>query len=251
MFQHILNYSDLHNQISILSINKYTNANLYVKNLSSKKIDQKTMMQHKFSKIEVLDLYDNPHVHDLNHLSETLADPNCGGYINGLSQKGIKNLTKLKNINIYDNNKIKCLKHTADTLEGLNCGGGLSQISQKNILDLHNLKYLNIYNNSKIVDLNHLKELSGLNCGSFYPGRMEIKQNGLRKLDNLKIIYAENNKNILQNNVNNIIVDNHDYVHSDIFDIHILDQHIMNDPKHHARFDTLKKQIIKLYNNMD
>lgn len=253
ILQQITDYLNLRDQLAVLSMNKHTCANLYIKKLTSNKITQSVILQHKYSKMEILDVYNNPNIYDINHLSQTLVELNCGGYTNSLSDEGVNELTNLKFLNIYDNNKVKHLKNFT-LLEGLNCGGGLSQISQKNISDLGNLKYLNIYGNDKIVNLNLLKKLEKLNCGSFYPKRMNINQEGIRELNNLKIIYAENNDDILQHNINNIFVNNKCYDNSDLFNINIMDNYITNWPSYRKRFDELKKEIIKMndkFNNLN
>lgn len=247
MFQKILNYSNLHSQISILLINRYTYNNLYIKKLISRKIEQKYIMQHKFKKLEILCVYDNSYINDVNHLSDTLIELNCGGYINGITQSGISKLKKIKYLNIYDNSKIKCIENMNTTLEGLNCGG-MSSISQKDIMRLVNLKFLNMYENDKINNVDHLAEnLIGLNCGSFYPGRMKLCQSTVNKLNKLEFLFAENNENILHHNINNIKVNNRDCVHSTIMCIDTLDIYIRNDISHRKRFDKLKKQVIELY----
>ena len=246
--QNILDFSKTRDQISIICMNKFTYNNVFIKSLSSPEISQHIIQQKKFSKLIILDIYDNKNINDVNHLGDTLIELNCGGYTNGVTQLGISKLKNLKYLNIYDNNKIKCIRNFADTLEGLNCGGGLSSISQNNLDNLTKLKYLNIYCNDKINDLNHLKDtLIGVNCGSFYAGRMKIKQDGIKDLEKLEILFSENNHNINKKNINNIITNNMCYCESDSLGIKTLDIYISNDKIFRERFDELKNQIYKIH----
>lgn len=248
IIQNILNYSTLQNQISILCMNKYTSNNIHIKKLSSNKINQSTILQKKFSKLIILDLYDNKYVNDVNHLCDTLIGLNCGGYINGVAQCGLIKLNKLRYLNIYDNSKVNCLKNFVDTLEGLNCGGGLSAITQNDLINFTRLKFLNIYCNDKIIDVNHMNShLIGLNCGSFYAGRMKIEQKGMQKLRRLELLFSENNHNIHVKNINDIITDNRCYRHGDFFGIDILDTYISNSIIFRERFDKIKTQVYEKF----
>lgn len=66
-------------------------------------------------------MYDNKHIHNLNHLKDTLIELNCSGEQCGLNQNSIPELTNLEYLDYSYNKNIDNVNHMNNSLEELRC----------------------------------------------------------------------------------------------------------------------------------
>ena len=154
--QIIINYSKLDNQINCSQINKYFNNNLYVFYLAIKKsMNQQVIQQKIFSKLKMLNCYDNKEIYDVNHLKNTLKILICFGTC-GIDQSGISDLRYIEKLCCDCNNKINNVNHLKNTLKILYCSENCG-IDQNGISELQYVEELRCSKNNKIYDASHLK----------------------------------------------------------------------------------------------
>ena len=172
--------------VKITLMTKFTEENLFVYKIKSAHINQKTLQKWKYSKLISLNINDNKHVNNLDHLSHTLTELHCARSC--VTQVMISKLKKLRilygNVHIYD------LSHICDTIEDLsNCN-----INQEQLYKLNKIKKLSVNYNPHVYDLSHLKEtLVYLECCGYDSG---IDQNSINGLDKLHILKCDGNKKI-------------------------------------------------------
>lgn len=111
ILQRIVDVCYLDSQINLLKINKSTNNNTYIFKLTvPPAASQRTILQHKFSKLKVLDCSKNNIITDVNHLSGTLRELYCG-YRSSIDQNGISELKELEYLNCSFNKNITSINH--------------------------------------------------------------------------------------------------------------------------------------------
>lgn len=124
--------------------------------------------QPRFRYLQSLNLRQNIHVTDINHLTELTTLSVSNQLFKGSREKpksvltdaGIKGCTKLQNLYVTNNQNFKNINHLVD-LQGLAAGGncGLSDAGIKNCTKL---QILLLHANKRITDINHFTELTRL-----------------------------------------------------------------------------------------
>ena len=199
LFQEIVGYLKLKDQLKCMMIDKYLYNNIYIYLLECpSEMDQDILEQTKFRKLKILKCHDNERIYSVNHLADTLIKLNCCWKSN-IDQDGISQLKLLKILKCDDNRKIHSVNHLANTLIELNCSYD-SKIDQHGISQLKLLNILKCYDNRKIYSVNHLANiLTELDCG----GESKINQNGICRLKSIKILKCDLNGRI--NDVNHLV----------------------------------------------
>lgn len=171
--QYILEFTDdIITKINLCRLSKDCYEYLKIRKLTSQKITQKAIKQKIFNELQILDISGNKNILDINHLSETLEELNCGSlWVNkegsnythqeatqlmmadkgvftncSITHDGICNLKKIKKLIAFNNLYIRDISYFKNTLEYLDCSG-CSGI--KDIVGFK-LKILNCHGNHKI-----------------------------------------------------------------------------------------------------
>lgn len=181
IIQEICLFSGIRDQIKLLEVNKDTNTNLYIYNISKpvakcritpiqtidedpiyRKISQKIIMQKKFSKLKSLYIsrYNN-NILNLDHLQETLVELFC--YANCINNNCVSKLHKLR-VLYATNPLIFNYDVLSDTLEKLNTG----DLTQHQIEKLTKLTSIEIRSAHRITSFEHFKFLKTLRCPMSY-----------------------------------------------------------------------------------
>lgn len=169
IIQTIISFCKLGDQIKFIQMNSYVYNNSYIYSLyafDESNIDQEIIEQTKFSRLQELHCCYNKNIYDIGHLNKTLKKLYCRGE-SKISQKCIDKLTNL---------------------EMLDCS------YNENIFNVNHLAYV-------LIELNCSSEEEQLWIYEHYEGRKKlansgITQDGILKLEKLKILKCRNNRNI-------------------------------------------------------
>lgn len=205
IFQSILNYHELIDQINLCNLNTHVRKYLKIYYLHKipvkhkKKLTQEVLEQNKFSNLITLDVSYRVNIKSVNHLSNSLKLLICKNLSKKkeiLGQEGISGLKVLEILIARGNSQITCVNHLADCLKVLDCSyddGAKSGISQKGISKLKKLEKLIAFDNKKIRFVKHLKNtLEYLDCS----GDCKIIREDIDELDKLKFLNIQYREDI-------------------------------------------------------
>ncbi len=163
-----------------------------IKILNTQCIEQNLL--NKCVNIVDLNIFNNSHVNDVNHLQQLEKLNISCGYLNtgcGVDQNGISKLLFVKVLNVWNNRKITDVNHLL-LLENLNISSSDCGVDQNGISALKFIKILDAMNNCKITCINHMQLLEDLNVGS----NCCIGQNEISQLKFIKKLNVSGNNKI-------------------------------------------------------
>ena len=105
----IIEYCDIYDQLNIMSTCKILNKNLKIKKLNNSNISDEILRQEKFIDLEELNANNNKKIKNVNNLTK-LKILDCS-YDCGIDQEGIKDLQLIEVLYASDNKKIKNVNH--------------------------------------------------------------------------------------------------------------------------------------------